>query len=44
LKVNMIRKDSAALERNLFEERNKKGPFGPDGFAIHLRITGLVIL
>ena len=39
----MIRKVNAALERNLFEDRNKKGPYGPDGFAIHLRITGLAL-
>ncbi len=39
----MIGKDSDASERSLFE-RQKKGPYGPDGFAIHLRITGLTVL
>jgi hypothetical protein len=39
---NTIRKDFDVLEKNFFEG-NKKGPYGPDGYAIHLRITGLTI-
>jgi hypothetical protein len=41
-KQNTIRKDFDVLEKNFFEG-NKKGPCGPDGYAIHLRITGLII-
>jgi hypothetical protein len=39
---NTIRKDFDVLEKNFFEG-NKKGPYGSDGYAIHLRITGLTI-
>jgi hypothetical protein len=38
----MIGKEFVVLEKNFFKG-NKKGPFGPDGYAIHLRITGLII-
>jgi hypothetical protein len=38
----MIGKELDVLEKNFFEG-NKKGPFGPDGYAIHLRMTGLTI-
>jgi hypothetical protein len=39
----MIENGNAVSERNSFEVI-KKGPHGPDGFAIHLRITGLKLL
>ncbi len=37
------REGECCFGKNSFEGRNKKGPYGPDGFAIHLRMAGSII-